>query len=136
MSDLTRRIIVVVAVVAAVGALVLAVTSSDTGPDTAISNPQAVEQLIPGRGELEVRQAKVGIDLAPGYTGILVVNGIEIPEDQLEYVTGLNQVLFQPREGNEIEAFEPGQVCVVARFWREVETREDGRSVRWCFDVA
>lgn len=136
MSDLTRRIVVVVAAVVAVGALVLAVTQSDTGPDTAVTNPQPVEQLIPGRGELEVRQARVGIDLQPGYTGILVVNGVEIPEDQLELVEGLNQVLYQPGEGKEIEAFEPGQVCVVATYWREVETRDDGRSVRWCFDVA
>lgn len=125
----------VAAAVVAVGALVLAVTSSDTGTDPDVTT-SAVEDLIPDRGALEVRQARVGIDLAPGYTGVLVINGVEIPEDQLERVEPLNQIYFQPREGREIEAFEPGQICVVAIYWLEGGDRSEGQSTQWCFDVA
>lgn len=135
MSDVSRRIVVVLAVLAAVAALIFAVVESDTGTDPELTT-SAVEELIPGRGDLEVRQARVGIDLAPGYTGVLVINGVEIPEDQLERVEPLNQIFFQPREGREIEAFEAGQVCVVAVYWREDGERSEGQSTQWCFDVA
>ena len=99
----------------------------------------AVEFLIPNRGATAVRQAEIGIDLAPGWTGVLIVNGVEIPEDQLRRVAAENQVFFRPAEGQEIEAFAPGRVAVTAIIWRPVdgETRESGRRfVSWEFRVA
>ncbi|HEX9684038.1 MAG TPA: hypothetical protein VGA13_13220 [Acidimicrobiales bacterium] len=130
-----RRVITGVAVLAAVGLLIIAGTTADTGPKVT-STVAAVERLIPERGALAVRQARVGIDLAPGFTGVLIVNGVEIPEDQLERIEALNEVYFQPREEREIEAFEPGRVCVTAEYWPAIEGRDASRSIQWCFDVA
>ena len=98
----------------------------------------AIEQLVPDRGATAVRQAEIGIDLAPGWTGVLIINGKEIPEDQLRRVDPLNQVFFRPAEGREIEALPPGRVVVTAVIWRPVdgETREQGRSRSWEFRVA
>jgi hypothetical protein len=134
MSDRTWRVVVAVSLAVAAVALVLFITvdGSDDEPVTV----QAVEQLIPGRGDQAIRQARVGIDLTAGHTGVLVINGIEIPEDQLERVEPLNQIYFQPGEDKEIEAFEPGEVCVVAIYWQIGQDREGGERVRWCFDVA
>ena len=134
MSDRTWRSIVAAGLAVAAVALVLFVTvgGSDDEPVTT----QAVEQLIPGRGDQAIRQARVGIDLAPGYTGALVINGVEIPEDQLQRVEALNQIYFQPGEDKEIEAFDPGEVCVIAIHWQIGQDRESGEPVRWCFDVA
>jgi len=134
MSDRTWRIIVAAGLAVAALAIVLLVTVG--GSDDEPASAQAVEQLIPGRGDQAIRQARVGIDLAPGYTGVLVINGVEIPEDQLQRVEALNQIYFQPGEDKEIDAFEPGAVCVVAIHWRIGEDRGAGQPVRWCFDVA
>lgn len=98
----------------------------------------AVEQLIPGDGSPNVlRQSEIGIDLATGWTGVLAVNGVEIPEDQYRRNDPLNQVFFTPGEGKEIERLPAGPVIVTATIWRPVqgETRDDGRQVVWRFNV-
>lgn len=123
-------------VIVAIAALALALTRSEDDPTAQITEGNAVERLIPGRGDLAVRQAQVGIDLTTGYTGVLIVDGVEIPEDQIERIEPLNEMYFTPREGNEIESFEPGPVCVRAVYWRLGEGRDRASSTRWCFDVA
>ena len=108
-------------------------------PDDPTLVDSAIEQLVPDRGTTALRQAEIGIDLAPGWTGVLIVNGVEIPEDQLRRVPAENQVFFRPAEGQEIEAFAPGRLIVTAVIWRPVDgdTRERGsRSLSWEFRVA
>ena len=84
-----------------------------------------------------LRQAEIGIDLKPGWTGDLAVNGVPIPEDQVRRNDPLNQVFFTPGPGKEIEQFNSGTVIVVASIWRPVdgETRDDARQVVWRFKV-
>ncbi|MBW3645653.1 MAG: hypothetical protein KY441_09130 [Actinobacteria bacterium] len=104
----------------------------DAGPGDA-----AVENLVPGPGSQTVRQAEIGVDLVPEWTALLVVNGIEIPEDQLRRVDAQNQVFFTPGPGKEIEQLDAGMVQVTALIWRPVagETRQDAQAVRWTFRV-
>lgn len=94
-----------------------------------------VEQLFPARDSEALRQQQVGIDLGATYTGVLILNGIEIPEGELQRRPELNQVFFQPGDGLAVEELSPGRNCVVAVVWSETETREDSRSVTWCFEV-
>jgi hypothetical protein len=99
----------------------------------------AVEHLVPADGSPNVvRQARIGIDLAPGWTGVLRINGLEVPEDQLDRNEPLNQVFFTPGEGKEIEHLQAGPVVVQALIWRSGfgETRDDARLVTWQFRVA
>jgi len=99
----------------------------------------AVEAFEPPDGSPgAIRQSRIGVDLAPGWTGVLQINGIEIPEDQLQRNDPLNQVYFTPGEGREIERLAPGPVVVVALIWRAGfgETRDDARTVTWRFRVA
>jgi len=72
-----------------------------------------------------------GVDLRPGWTGVLIVNGVEIPEDQLDLdnLESLGQVLFTPGDGKAIEQYEAGENCVTAVVWRVRESRAEARQV-------
>ena len=50
-----------------------------------------------------LRQAELGIDLAPGYDGTLAVNGVDIPVEDQRRVPEQNEVFFTPGEGKAVE---------------------------------
>lgn len=133
--SITNNLIVAALVLVALAALVTAGMLANTGTDGPVS-VSAVERFIPTEGSVVIRQARVGIDLAPGFTGVLIVDGVEIPEDQLDRVEALNEIYFAPREGTEIEAFEPGPLCMSALYWPVGADRSVARSTSWCFTVA
>lgn len=110
--------------------------SLDAG-DSGGPTSDAVEHLVPPRGDQVLRQTEIGVDLEPGWTAVLTVNGVEIPEDQLRRVEAQNQVFFTAGPGRELEELPPGRVEVTALVWRPVdgETREDAETVRWSFSV-
>jgi hypothetical protein len=96
-----------------------------------------VEQVVPGDGEAALRQSQIGVDLEAGWTGVLAVDGTEIPEDQLRRSEPLNQVFFTPGEGQVIEELDPGPHRASALIWRTAsQTRNDGRTVNWEFRVS
>ncbi|MBW3611512.1 MAG: hypothetical protein KY438_08275 [Actinobacteria bacterium] len=132
-----RKVVVGLALVAALAAFVYAFTLGK-GVTDEVATTGAVEVLTPRQGAQVLRQSEIGIDLAPEWTGVLQINGIEIPEDQLRRVPPQNQVFFTPGPGKEIEELPAGQVEAVALIWRPVagETREDADTVRWTFQVA
>ncbi|MDP1820979.1 MAG: hypothetical protein Q8K58_13965, partial [Acidimicrobiales bacterium] len=120
-TTLRYRVLVALAVLAAIGALAAAVMRTDTGEDepaTVAGRPDVVEHLIPPSGTEFLRQSELGIDLAPGYEGALAVNGTEIPEDQLRLVPQQNQVFFTPGAGKVIEELRAGPACVIAVVWK------------------
>ncbi|HVM53220.1 MAG TPA: hypothetical protein VM262_08495 [Acidimicrobiales bacterium] len=134
---MARRVVIGLLLLAAVGAF-WAAGIHGTTEQQPILTQGAVEAFIPAPNSPSVvRQAEIGIDLAEGWTGELVINGIPIPDDQLRRNDPLNQLFFTPGEGREIERLDAGQVTVVARIWRPVdgETREQAREVSWSFAV-
>lgn len=137
MSATARRVITATLLLAALVGFVYAFTLG-RGTTDIVPTGDAVERLVPPQGSQILRQSEIGIDLAPEWTGVLQVNGLEIPEDQLRRVPAQNQVFFTPGPGQEIEELPAGQVNVVALIWRPVadETREDADTVRWSFSVA
>jgi hypothetical protein len=136
--EVVRRVSITLLLVLAGGLLWFSGVRKGEPPEPSLLD-NAVEQLIPAPGSpAVVRQAELGVDLAPGWTGILIVNGLEIPEDQLRRNEPLNQVFFRPGEGQEIEALNPGAVRVTAVIWRPADgqTRSSGaRSLSWEFRV-
>jgi hypothetical protein len=134
---MVRRVVTITLVVAAFGLIFYAGTLG-SGPAEVRSTDDAVERVIPADGSpVAVRQAEIGIDLAPGWTGVLIIDGTEIPEDQLRRVEAENQVFFQPGAGKVFEALPEGSHVVTAEFWRTAsETRADARSLTWQFRVA
>lgn len=111
---------------AAVGIFVsFAQTRTEEGPRYIDS---AIEAVYPAAGDLDLRQARIGIDLHTGYTALLFVDGVRIPEDQLERVEPLSQVFYTPGRGKETGALEPGRHCATAQLWRIVESSRNSRN--------
>ncbi len=98
------------------------------------SRDELVEQLIPTEGSEQLSQVQVGIDLGPGYSAHLVVNGVPIPDDELQERLALNQVFFTPAEGLAVEELRAGDNVVRADIYSLVDG-SDVRSVEWHFQV-
>jgi hypothetical protein len=94
-----------------------------------------VERLLPESDSQIVQQSPVGIDLTPGWEGTLVVDGIAIPEEELDITESLNLVEFTPGEGKAMTTLPVGKVCASATVWETATGPEDSRQVAWCFDV-
>jgi hypothetical protein len=140
LTDGQLRVLVAAMVALAGLALYAGVRATDTGdadPVTVSGRPDVVERTIPGAGDEVVRQAELGIDLAPGYEGALLVNGVEIPTDELRVVDEQNQVFFTPGEGKAIEQLRAGPNCAEAVVWKASVGRgtADDHSFSWCFEA-
>ena len=95
-----------------------------------------VENLIPRRNAQVPQQSNVGIDLVTGWDGVLVINGVFIPEDQLQVTPEIGLIEYTPAEGKAVEMLESGQNCVSAVIWRISDGRGVAdRTIPWCFDV-
>lgn len=127
-----RRVVIVLLLLAGVGAFVLAGTRTQRNggaDDISITGADgAVEALIPGRNAETLSQTEIGIDLADGWTGDLALNGV--PIDDVQRVDALNQLLYRPPGG-----LDSGRNCVTATIWQSSESPESGRDVEWCFEV-
>lgn len=139
MSTGRYRLLVALALVVAGAALFFGVRATDTGDDDVVvrARPDVVEHVYPSNGDQVLRQTEIGIDLAPGYEGMLIVNGQPIPEEELRLVPEQNQVFFLPGEGTAIEELPAGRSCVTALVWKS----QTGRGVQdqtfsWCFEAA
>jgi len=96
------------------------VASHDSGGPAV---PVAIERLIPTRGAVIRPQEAVGADLDDTFTGVLIIDEKEIPEDQLTRVVELGQVTFQPGPGKDITEFSPGRHHVEVVYWKQTEQR-------------
>jgi hypothetical protein len=88
--------------------------TSQTGPKAL---PQDIEAVSPLPGELTGLVDTVSVDLADRYTGVLVIDGVEIPEDQLQRVEGIQTVSFRPGPGKEFSQFRAGENTVTVKYW-------------------
>lgn len=125
-------VLVVLAVVA-----VIAYQEIDTsnGSNTTGGNPSFVERVIPDRDSQLLQQGTVGIDLKTGWDGTLTINGVAIPEDQLDVTESFNLVQFTPGEGKALRALPIGKICATATVWQEAAGKRSSRPVTWCFEV-
>ena len=130
---MVRRIVLSLLVALAVGALWYVATDSsrDEGPP----RPEAVEAISPERGDLDLRQATIAADLAPGYTGYLLFDGVEVPRDDLQIVDALNQVILRPTEDSDYRVLAPGHHCATVVYRRIGEPLDQSSSYQWCFTL-
>lgn len=139
-SSLRYRIVVAAALVVAAAALVAGVRATSTDDEGSVlvnGRPDVVEHLVPRDGAEVLRQTEVGIDLAPGYEGRLVLDGTTIPDEELRVIPEQNQVFFAPGPGRSFEALPEGRTCVTAIVWKSADgpgTPAD-LSFQWCFNV-
>ena len=129
----------VVVLAVAIALFGIAIRSFEDGGDDPVLNDgdaAVVENLLPRRNAQVPQQSNVGIDLLAGWDGVLVINGVIIPEDQLQVTPEIGLIEFTPGDGKAVEALEPGQNCVSAVIWKIADGRGvSDRTIPWCFDV-
>ncbi len=132
-SPLGRRIVLSVLVAIAIGALWYVATEPSRNDETPL--PEAVEAVAPEPGAQNLRQTTIVADLAPGYTGYLLMDGVEVPRDDLQIVDALNQVILRPTEDSDYRELAPGRHCATI-VYRLIGQRENESSdYRWCFSL-
>jgi hypothetical protein len=133
------KLVASAAVAVAVVLLIIAFSSLNNGnkdPVLTAGDAQMVENLIPRRNSQVPQQSTVGIDLATGWTGVLQLNGVEIPQDQLQTTPQIGLIQYTPGPGKEVEKFRTGQNCVTAVIWQISDGRGVAdRNINWCFQV-
>ena len=130
--------IIAVAVVAVLNLGVILLSNTQTSPNgNALPLPVAIESINPERGALTGLVDDVTVDLRNDLTGVLVLDGIEIPEDQLDRVPELGEVSFRPGPGKELTRFEVGENTVVVKYWPRTKARPaNPPSFGWRFRAA
>ena len=133
------RVVAALVFAVAVALLVVAVTGLDDGNEDPVlrgGDRAVVENLIPRRDAQVPQQSSVGIDLVTGWDGTLVIEGVEIPRDQLVLTPEIGLIEFSPGSGKAVEELASGETCVTAIIWRVSDGRGvDDRTIPWCFDV-
>jgi len=132
-----RRIAITVIVILCIAGLAVAVAHTRRGDEefTITGSPNIVELLAPPDGSNVLAQAQIEIDLTQRYDAHLSINGVPIPDEQLQKHPELNQVLFTPGPGKVFEKLPSGQNCAQADVFRVDGTNEQVPPVRWCFNV-
>ena len=117
-----RVVIVVGVLLAAVNLGVLLLAESDTTRDVT-RFPSAIDQVSPRPGELIRPEDTITADLSNDLTGVLVIDRVEIPEDQLDRIVPLGQVSFRPGPTKEFTRFDPGAHTAVVYYWPQGKPR-------------
>ena len=123
--DHLRAGLMTAGVVLGLGLIVAAVMQATDAQDQ-MTLPEGLERTIPPPGSQIQRTDDVGFVLEPGFTGMLLIDGKVIPDDQLVRVASLGQVIFRPGTDKEFESFSPGATIVLAaQFWDETLELEE-----------
>lgn len=127
-----------------------------TGDDRA-KLPEQLESVEPYPEAVQVlSQSRVFVDLIPGYTGVLVVDGVELPtidiediDEQFEadpgqqidlpattiFEPGNYTLTFVPSEDAPVHKFETGPHKAQVIYWKITEGRQYSTSYSWTFNV-
>ncbi len=104
-------------------------TKSSTDPDAL---PSEIASTQPAPGTLNKPQQSVAVALRDDLTGVLIIDGVEIPEDQLDRPTQSSMV-FQPGPEKEFTRFSTGPHLVQAVFWPSIRSRDDAKTYTFGF---
>lgn len=115
--------------------LVVAVTSTETKVES--QYPKHLEAVTPANGSQNVpSQSSLVADLEFGYRGALIVNGREIPLDQVDETVATGELRFTPGAEKEFKKLPGGVVTATVVFWPTRGTREsDSTSYSWVVNV-
>ena len=140
--------------------IIVGIRTSITG-DELQGLPDQIESVNPVRGATQVlQQTAVFVDLAEGYTGVLVIDGVELETVSLDsigiqpiggtssdpggqvslpattiYEPGNATLTFEPSDDALITGFATGRHDATVVFWKIDESRAQSSSFRWDFYV-
>lgn len=96
--------------------------------------PDAVESYAPRDGDIVINPVKVIIDLKPNYEVQFVIDGVPIPDSQVDSIFETGRYQFTPGDGKVIERWSPGDHTVVAS-WTGGPGSVDTGTLVWTFNV-
>jgi hypothetical protein len=139
-NDTLRRVLTTLVIIACMAGLVIAAQHTQRGDKDEPTfsgkvSKTVVELQAPTPESSVLSQAQLLIDLTTNYDASFVINGVTIPDDQLQKRPELNQVIFNPSPGKVVEKFPAGRNCVEADIFRIDGAQEDVPPARWCFNV-
>ena len=117
--------------------------------------PAEIEQIDPVPAAVRVpSQTSVFVDLLAGYTGVLVVDGLELRTVNIEdlqdknkpgqqitlppttiYEPGNATLSFKPADGADVKEFTQGEHVIKVIYWKLIEGRGSAREFTWTFNV-
>ena len=117
--------------------------------------PEALEEISPSRSASQVpAQTQVFVDMQAGFTGVLVIDGLELETVNLDEVRSNTKpgqqitlpptTIFEPRNAtltfdpspeSTISEFSQGEHIVKVIYWKLLEGRSRARSYTWSFTV-
>ena len=154
MNPKVKRVGASLAIAFGIVLVVVGLATSVTGK-AAQKLPPLIESISPVRAATQVQsQEKIVVDLADGYTGVMIVNGIELPTVALGslnsvaagrqvslppaviYEPGNATLTFTPTKGAPVEEFATGVNTVSVIYWKVTEGRKFAKpTFTWQFDV-
>jgi len=90
-----------------------------------------IAKLYPCPGDSDLRQGRIGVSLAQGYTADLFVDGVAIPKDQL--LTEGGDFSFTPGPGTETGALAPGRHTARVVYHHDLADPSSGSEYSWSF---
>ncbi|HVV37031.1 MAG TPA: hypothetical protein VHC63_10550 [Acidimicrobiales bacterium] len=128
------RIVVSLLLALAAATMYIAFVSSKS-PEPDITNSLNVLDVRPAANSTVLRQTRIFAKLKTGFVGSLIVEGIEIPADQVDHLEGVNTVGFTPGPNTATGALRPGHRCAVVFYWKADESRVNAQQYRWCWEA-
>lgn len=146
-----RRGIIAVLLIGATAGLIWGGSQAETG----LPKPEgdaAVVALFPPPNSQVLSQTEVGAQLKDGYDGRLSINGVAVPEAELEGVlvpgspeavgyTGKelrpnnrNRVFFKPGPGKSVESLRQGRNIITIRYFKDGRP-STSRTATWAINV-
>ncbi|HMF84489.1 MAG TPA: hypothetical protein VKI01_14555 [Acidimicrobiia bacterium] len=131
------RVVIVVGGLALVASLLLVLGyNSDTSDQGRQELSADVRQVRPAPGSIATPQTDVEVRLRSGLTGVLVLNGKRLPEDQLVIDNATSTIRFQPGEGREVSRLPAGRNDLAVLYWGQTEPEPaKPKSFGWGFQV-
>jgi hypothetical protein len=96
--------------------------------------PDAVDGYSPADGATVLRQTQLVIDLKPGYDIDLRVDGVPIPDSELDAVEETGRFVWIPGPGKTFEEWVPGFRAIQVT-WDRTSGLPDPGELRWTFRV-
>lgn len=131
-----RFAIVAVGLLVVVNLLIYVGVSADTSDKTRVL-PSEVQNVMPAPGSQVRVQDTVSVDLRDDLTGVLVIDGVELPESEISRIPSLGEISFRPGKGKVFERLEPGVHNVSVIYWPQIKDRSEGtQTFTWSFRTA
>jgi hypothetical protein len=127
---------VVIGVIAVANLGVLLLQKADTTPPAPVGQPTSVVSVLPSPGSLARPQTTLDAQLQTNLTGTFVLDGQEIPLNQLEQSVTTGEIAFRPGPGKLLGQFAPGTHAVTIEYWLATRPRPTNPGhFSWTFRV-